>query len=79
MSDDETLENIYENEEEEELIQVSNKNLFPNICAIQLVALIIAIIWGYFGKIFWWNTIKFDILLLVFCFLMQFFIYFVIN
>ena len=64
MSDDETLENIYENEEqeeEEELIQASNKNLFPNICIIQFVVLIIAIIWGYFGKIFWWNTIKFDI------------------
>ena len=66
--DDDKLENIYEQEEqeeqEEELVQVSNKDIFPNICIVQFVALIIAIIWGYFGKIFWWNNIKFDISLL---------------
>lgn len=59
------MENIYEDEEDEEqeedeLVQVSNENIFPNICIVQFVALIIAVIWGYFGKIFWWNNIKFD-------------------
>ena len=34
--------------------------MFFNICITQLIALVIAVIWGYFGKIFWWNQIFFD-------------------
>lgn len=58
---EEDIENIYEEDIDDEFIPInSNKNLFPEICLIQFIALVIAILWGYFGKIFWWNTITFD-------------------
>ena len=67
MSEDKELENIYEydeeqedNEQEEEFSQIDNDKMFFNICITQLIALVIAVIWGYFGKIFWWNQIFFD-------------------
>ena len=68
MSEDKELENIYEydeeqedDEQEEEFSQIDKDKMFFNICITQLIALVIAIIWGYFGKIFWWNTIFWDI------------------
>ena len=60
MSEDKNIENIYEEEYEDdndEIFQINDENIFSKICWIQFFALIIAILWGYFGKILWWNNI----------------------
>lgn len=77
LEKDKDIENIYEYyeeqedneqeeyyEQEEEFTQIDKDKMFFNICITQLIALFIAIIWGYFGKIFWWNTIFWDMSLI---------------
>ena len=54
MLEDKELENIYEYDEEQEeyeeyqITQIDKDKMFFNICITQLIALVIAIIWGYF-------------------------------
>ena len=59
---------IYESEEESLEVYDSydsqhdepTLNYFSILCVTQLVILAIAVIWGFFRKIFWWNNLKLD-------------------
>lgn len=72
--EDNTIETefIYEDEIEEEdhdkdeaLVIKPSPNYFKTLCCTQLAILIVAVIWGFFRKIFWWNSIKFDLSLIL--------------
>ncbi len=53
-------EGYTEIEEDSTMIHVLPGNYFKLLCFTQLAIVLIAFIWGWFRKIFWWNSIVFD-------------------
>ena len=59
FNDSDTANN-YDGDESLKQANVASLKIFAYLCKTQLAVLLIALVWGYLRKIFWWQQLKFD-------------------